>query len=29
MIAVQIHGGSRCTPGLYHRFRKIAVKELK
>jgi len=29
MIAVQIHGGSRCAPGLYHRFRNIMVKELK
>jgi hypothetical protein len=29
MIAVQVHGGNRCTPGLYHHFRNIAVKELK
>lgn len=29
MIAVQVHGGDRCKPGLYHRFRNIAVKELK
>ena len=29
MIAVQVHGGTRCTPGLYHRFRNISVKELK
>jgi len=29
MIAVQVHGGSRCAPGLYHRFRKIAIQELK
>ncbi len=28
MIAVQVHGGNRCKPGLYHRFRNIAVKEL-
>ncbi len=28
MIAVQIHGGNRCKPGLYHRFRNIAVKPL-
>jgi hypothetical protein len=29
MIAVQVHGDGRCKPGLYHRFRNIAVKELK
>jgi hypothetical protein len=28
MIALQIHGRSRCAPGLYHHFRNIAVKEL-
>jgi len=28
MIAVQIPGGSRCTPGLYHRYRNVAVKLL-
>lgn len=28
MIAVQVHGGGRCTPGLYQRFRNVAVKEL-
>lgn len=28
MIAVQIHGGTRCKPGLYHRFRNVAIKEL-
>ena len=28
MIAVQVHGGGRCVPGLYQRFRNIAVKEL-
>jgi hypothetical protein len=28
MIAVQVHGGARCSPGLYHRFRNIAIKEL-
>ena len=28
MIAVQIHGGNRCRPGLYHRYRNIAVREL-
>ncbi len=29
MIALQIHGGGRCTPDKYHRFRNIGVKELK
>jgi len=28
MIAVQIHGGGRCAPGLWHRFRNVGVKEL-
>ena len=28
MIAVQVHGGSRCAPGLYHRYRNVAVKPL-
>jgi hypothetical protein len=28
MIAVQIHGGNRCSPGLYHRYRNVAIKEL-
>src|SRR5689334_18550648 len=28
MIAVQVHGGGRCVPGLYQRFRNIAIKEL-
>ncbi|MFN3325471.1 MAG: DUF1080 domain-containing protein [Bryobacteraceae bacterium] len=28
MIAVQVHGGKRWVEGGYHRFRKIAVKEL-
>lgn len=28
MIAVQIHGGGRCQPGLYHRYRNIAIREL-
>jgi len=28
MIAVQVHGGNRCRPGLYHRYRNVAVKEL-
>ncbi len=28
MIAVQIHGGGRCKPGLYHRFRNVAIREL-
>jgi hypothetical protein len=28
MISLQIHGGNRCTPGKYHRFRNIGVKEL-
>ncbi len=27
-IAVQVHGGERCRPGLEHRFRNIAVREL-
>lgn len=27
-IAVQVHGGERCSPGLEHRFRAIAVREL-
>ena len=27
-IALQVHGGERCTPGLEHRFRNIAVREL-
>ena len=27
MIALQIHGGDRCKPGLYHRFRNVGVKE--
>ena len=27
-IAVQVHGGSRCRPGLEHRFRGLAVREL-
>jgi hypothetical protein len=29
MIAVQVHGGQRWVEGGYHRFRNIAVKELK
>jgi hypothetical protein len=29
MIAVQVHGGGRCMPGLYHRFRNVGVKELQ
>jgi hypothetical protein len=29
MIAVQVHGGSRCEPGKFHRFRNIGVKELR
>lgn len=28
MIAVQVHGGSRCEPGKFQRFRNIAVKPL-
>jgi hypothetical protein len=28
MIALQVHGGGRCKPGLYQRFRSLAVKEL-
>jgi len=27
MIALQVHGGDRCKPGLYHRFRAVGVKE--
>jgi len=27
-IAVQVHGGDRCSPGLEHRFRNIAIREL-
>lgn len=29
MIAVQVHMGNRWVPGGFHRFRNIAVKELK
>ncbi len=29
MIAVQVHAGNRWVDGGYHRFRNIAVKELK
>lgn len=28
MVAVQVHGGKRCKPGLAHRFRHIAIKKL-
>ncbi len=28
MIALQIHGGNRCKPGLYHRYRNIGIKPL-
>ena len=27
-IALQVHGGERCKPGLEHRFRNLAVKRL-
>ncbi len=27
-VAVQVHGGDRCRPGLEHRFRNLAVREL-
>ena len=27
-IALQVHGGDRCKPGLEHRFRNLAVKRL-
>ena len=27
MIGLQVHGGNRCKPGLYHRFRAVGVKE--
>lgn len=27
-VAVQVHGGDRCKPGLEHRFRRIAVRTL-
>lgn len=29
MIAVQVHGGKRWVEGGYHRFRNIAVKEIR
>lgn len=29
MIAVQVHAGNRWVDGGYHRFRNIAIKELK
>ena len=29
MIALQIHGGNRCTPDKYHHFRNIGIKELR
>jgi hypothetical protein len=29
MIAVQVHGGTRWVAGGFHRFRNIAVKELR
>jgi hypothetical protein len=29
MISVQVHGGNRCEPGKYQRFRNIGVKELR
>ena len=28
MIALQVHGGSRCTPDKSHRFRNIGIKVL-
>jgi len=28
MVAVQVHGGKRCKPGLEHRFRNLAVKQI-
>ena len=28
-IALQVHGGNRCKPGLAHRFRNIAVRKLE
>ena len=28
MVAVQVHGGKRCKPGLEHRFRNLAVKKI-
>ncbi len=28
MIGLQVHGGDRCKPGLFQRFRAISVKEL-
>lgn len=28
MIAVQIHGGGRCKPGLYHRYRNVGIRVL-
>ncbi len=29
MIALQVHGGKRWVEGGYHRFRNVAIKELK
>jgi hypothetical protein len=29
MIAVQVHGGSRCSPGKYQRFRNIVVRQIE
>ena len=29
MIALQVHGGGRWVPQGYHRFRNIAIKEMK
>ena len=28
MIALQIHGGKRCEPGKFHRFRTIRIRDL-
>ena len=27
-VALQVHGGDRCKPGLEHRFRRLAVRDL-
>ena len=27
-VAVQVHGGDRCKPGLEHRFRRLGVRDL-
>jgi 3-keto-disaccharide hydrolase len=29
MIALQVHGGKRCEPGKFHRFRNVRIRELR